>query len=166
MATLPMQDPDAAVTELERVVQAHKSSSGKTEPEIQVSVMKTWQLRLLSACVGGGLAVGGYAQDYPTKPIRMVIPFAPGGANDVIGRLVGMKLTDPEYSGGASLVAGQIREGSRRFGESQARIARFRYGRERQRQSSDGRVFQAAREGGYGACALQGSWHQGVRRAR
>lgn len=93
MATLPMHDPDAAVTELERVVQAHKSSSGKTEPEIQVSVMKTWQRGLLSACLGGGLAVGGYAQDYPTKPIRMVIPFAPGGANDVIGRLVGMKLT-------------------------------------------------------------------------
>jgi tripartite-type tricarboxylate transporter receptor subunit TctC len=34
------------------------------------------------------------AQDYPVKPIRMIIPFVPGGANDVFGRLVGMKITE------------------------------------------------------------------------
>jgi len=35
-----------------------------------------------------------FAQDYPVKPIRMVIPFVPGGANDVIGRIVGLKITE------------------------------------------------------------------------
>ena len=33
-------------------------------------------------------------QDYPVKPIRMIIPFVPGGANDMIGRIVGMKITE------------------------------------------------------------------------
>jgi tripartite-type tricarboxylate transporter receptor subunit TctC len=34
------------------------------------------------------------AASYPTKPIRMVVPFPPGGAVDAIGRIVGQKLSD------------------------------------------------------------------------
>ena len=33
-------------------------------------------------------------QAYPTKPIRLVIPFPPGGAVDAIGRIVGQRLTE------------------------------------------------------------------------
>ena len=31
---------------------------------------------------------------YPTKPVRMVVTFTPGGATDVIGRIVAQKLTE------------------------------------------------------------------------
>jgi tripartite-type tricarboxylate transporter receptor subunit TctC len=33
------------------------------------------------------------AQPYPTKPIRWIIPFAPGGGNDLIARIIGQRLT-------------------------------------------------------------------------
>jgi tripartite-type tricarboxylate transporter receptor subunit TctC len=46
---------------------------------------------LLLACAS---VIDVRAQDYPVKPIRMVIPFVPGGANDVIGRIVGIKITE------------------------------------------------------------------------
>src|SRR5438105_1915547 len=34
------------------------------------------------------------AADYPDKPIRLIITFAPGGGTDILGRVIGQKLTD------------------------------------------------------------------------
>jgi tripartite-type tricarboxylate transporter receptor subunit TctC len=65
---------------------------------------------LLAALPLGPLAA---AEDYPTRPIKMIIPFPPGGSNDVVGRLIanhlGEKLAQKVYidnRGGAGGVIG------------------------------------------------------------
>lgn len=50
----------------------------------------TWVV-LLAALAGSFPA---YAQSYPTKPIRLIVPYPPGGGNDTLARLFGVKLTE------------------------------------------------------------------------
>ena len=35
-----------------------------------------------------------HAQTYPARPIRMIVPAPPGGIIDVVGRLLGQKMTE------------------------------------------------------------------------
>jgi len=48
------------------------------------------RMLLASLLLAAGLA---HAQDYPSKPIRMIVPYPPGGGTDVVARIVNEKLS-------------------------------------------------------------------------
>jgi tripartite-type tricarboxylate transporter receptor subunit TctC len=50
-------------------------------------------LALLAALVCVAAPLGAVAQAFPSKPIRIVVPFTPGGSNDVLARAIGEKLS-------------------------------------------------------------------------
>src|SRR5712692_9607056 len=51
-------------------------------------------MRLLALLLVGLLAVTAQAQDFPTKPIKMVVPYAPGGLPDTMTRIIGPKMSE------------------------------------------------------------------------
>ena len=49
---------------------------------------------LVGSLVAGFVAPMALAQDYPVKPVKILIAFAPGGPSDIVGRLLAQKLTE------------------------------------------------------------------------
>ena len=49
--------------------------------------MRTWMLRVV-LLFAGSIAFSVFAQDYPVKPIRLVVPFPPGGLSDGLARVI------------------------------------------------------------------------------
>jgi tripartite-type tricarboxylate transporter receptor subunit TctC len=65
------------------------------------------------ACAALACAPAVHAQQYPTKPVRIVVGYPPGGAVDALGRIVGQQLSQAfgqqfivENRGGASGIIG------------------------------------------------------------
>jgi tripartite-type tricarboxylate transporter receptor subunit TctC len=54
--------------------------------------MKTFT-RIIALAFAAG-ALQGFAADFPARPVRAIITFPPGSATDIIGRVVGQKLTE------------------------------------------------------------------------
>lgn len=50
--------------------------------------------RLLAVLCTFLLAGNCLAQDYPNKPVRFIVPYAPGGSSDILARTLGQKLAD------------------------------------------------------------------------
>ena len=47
---------------------------------------------LFSFVTIGSVALAAFAQEYPTKPIRLIVAYTPGGGSDLLGRVVAKKL--------------------------------------------------------------------------
>ena len=54
--------------------------------------MRLWHLGCAALALTVGSLVPAVAQDYPNKPVRIIVPFAPGGSADVFGRAVAQHL--------------------------------------------------------------------------
>ena len=51
-------------------------------------------IHVVTITVCSSAAISQDAVNYPNKPIRMIVPFAPGGGLDISTRLIGQKLTE------------------------------------------------------------------------
>jgi hypothetical protein len=57
-------------------------------------VLRRTAICLIAIGVSAMASIGGAsALDYPTRPVRWVVGFAPGGANDILARLIGQRLS-------------------------------------------------------------------------
>jgi tripartite-type tricarboxylate transporter receptor subunit TctC len=51
-------------------------------------------IRILLCCLPLVVLNAAFAQTYPSRPIRIIVPYAPGGTTDLVGRQVGEKLAE------------------------------------------------------------------------
>jgi tripartite-type tricarboxylate transporter receptor subunit TctC len=56
--------------------------------------MKTYLTAVVLSCVIASASDAARAQGYPSKPIRTVIPFAPGGGTDIVARVIAPRLSE------------------------------------------------------------------------
>jgi tripartite-type tricarboxylate transporter receptor subunit TctC len=78
--------------------------------------MRDWIVALLLAAC----ATGAAAQTYPNKPIRMILPYPPGGGTDAFGRITAERLADRL---GVPVVVTNVAGGSGTVGSEQVRRA-------------------------------------------
>jgi tripartite-type tricarboxylate transporter receptor subunit TctC len=90
-------------------------AAAAAERRIMKFTMQALAGTLLAAAVTT-TAIPAAAQTFPTRPVRMVVPYPPGGANDIIGRLLAPVMTQElgqnvivdNRGGGNTLIGSQI----------------------------------------------------------
>jgi tripartite-type tricarboxylate transporter receptor subunit TctC len=74
------------------------SAAGNTSPPYTSAIMKKMPLPIGAAALALLAATPAPAQDaardFPAKPMRIIVPFPPGGGNDIMARFIGVKLTE------------------------------------------------------------------------
>jgi len=73
-------------------------------------------LRVLLAAAAVATALPAFAQSFPSRPVRMVVPYPPGGANDIVARLLspsmsqqlGQNVIVDNRGGGNTLIGSEI----------------------------------------------------------
>ena len=58
---------------------------------------------VLAAFTSLAMPLSAVGQTYPSKPIRIVVPFTPGGSNDVLARAIGEKRSFDQVSASRSV---------------------------------------------------------------
>ena len=54
----------------------------------------TMIIRIAAFCAALVVAGSAFAQQYPTKPVKILVPFPAGGVTDIVGRLIAQKLSE------------------------------------------------------------------------
>jgi tripartite-type tricarboxylate transporter receptor subunit TctC len=68
------------------------------------------------ACATGLVQPAAHAADYPQRAVRMIVPYPPGGAGDIVGRMISLRLTESlgqqvvvdNRGGGGQVIATQL----------------------------------------------------------
>src|SRR5690348_13785329 len=68
---------------------SRKYGAGKSNDKPGSRGMKKTIALLGAAMFALGLASPGFAQEWPQRPIRIIVSFGPGGGADIIGRILG-----------------------------------------------------------------------------
>lgn len=61
---------------------------------VRASAVRITLLALMPLLAGTAWGQAAYPAAYPSKPIRLILPYAPGGSTSVLGRMIGQKLTE------------------------------------------------------------------------
>ena len=60
-------------------------------------------IRIVALAVALVIPGSAFAQQYPSKPVKIIVPFPPAGVTDIVGRLVAQKLSEKlgeQFGGG------------------------------------------------------------------
>ncbi len=59
-----------------------------------MKISMPWKMLLVSALATVAVAGQAFAQAYPNRPVRLLVPFTPGGGTDILARVVGAKMSE------------------------------------------------------------------------